>query len=198
MTSELILSLSGRYAAAFGLLASAGKPDGARISGDYKLEFFGPENPEAAEISFTWEGNEIRFARMPFSNVEGIGNILAPPPIITFSRAKHLIETPVNGSDNVVVERWGTKQWEIRIAGLLIDVENRQYPKEYIRKLNRLFSYNGVVDVAGDQFEAKDIASVYFQRIGISPVPGYADTVKFTLTARSITPVGFTLENPNA
>jgi len=196
MTQELILNLSGRYAAAFGLLAN-NKPNKVRVDTDYKLSFFDDVDESVANVSFSFDDKQVNFAKVPFTNIVGIDKILAPPPVISFAQAKNHIETPINGSDDVVVERWGTKQWDIRIAGLLIDIENRQYPKEHIRKLIQLFQYNGVVDVFGDQFEDKNIDSIYFKQIAITPIPGYADTVKFNLTAKSINPVGFTLLNPN-
>ena len=199
MSDGIILNLGERYAAAFGLLAIGGKPDKAHIDKDYKLTFFDESDETAADISLTFDGKEVAFGQIPFVKTGNAdpNKLFAPPPLITFNRQKHHVETPINGSDAVVVERWGIKSWDIRMNGLLIDVENRQYPAEYIRNLNRLFSYKGVVDVSGAQFEDKDIDSIYFKSVSIQPIPGYADTVKFSLTARSINAVGFTLLNPN-
>ena len=199
MSDGVIINLGERYAAAFGLLATAGKPDKAHIDKDYKLTFFDESDASVADVSMQFDGKEIAFGQIPFiaSGDNRQKKLFAPPPLVSFNRQQHHIETPINGSDAVVVERWGMKSWDIRINGLLIDVENRQYPSEYIRNLNRLFSYKGVVDVSGSQFEDKDIDSIYFKSISIQPIPGYADTVKFSLTARSINAVGFTLLNPN-
>ncbi len=196
--SEIILNLGSRYAAAFGFLASTNQPSAASLSKDYNLELYGDRDPNFENVKFTYENTEINFAKMPFvASEEGVGKILAPPPLISFSQQKTHIETQINGSDDVVVERWGTKAWDIRIRGLLIDVANRSYPEAQITKLYQLFQYNNVVKVAGTQFFDKDIPSLYFKSISFNGVQGFQDTMQFTLTARSIRPVGFSLLNPN-
>ena len=61
-----------------------------------------------------------------------------------------------------------------------------------------MFKYNGVVDVIGTQFKDKDIQNLYFTGIEFNPIEGFEDTIQYTLNARSISAVGFTLLNPNA
>ncbi|AXG70434.1 hypothetical protein KORDIASMS9_02674 [Kordia sp. SMS9] len=194
------IDLASRYASAFGLIANKNqaKPKVSKSGKNYNLETYSDIDPEFESIKLTFENNEFNFASLPFlkQNEAPEGNILAPPPLISFSRDKQLIETPVNDSDNVVIERWGTNPWNIRMRGLLIDVENRHYPEVSVTKLERLFDYNGVVDASGTQFFDKNIASIYFKSIEISGVQGYQDTVQYTLVAKSITPVSFTLRNP--
>lgn len=195
--TRVSIDLSKRFASAFGLLAKNTQPtavDVERSNGNYRLEFFNRIDAQFEDVSFTYPQTTINFAAIPFN--KEVGNILAPPPLISFSRQKQLIETPINDSDNVVVERWGTRPWEIRIRGLLIDVENHHYPEQKVQELYRLFEYNGVVDVSGTQFFDKQINSLYFTAIEINGVQGYQDTVQYNITAKSINPVGFTLINP--
>jgi hypothetical protein len=198
--TQIAIDLSKRYAAAFGLLAVNNKPGTAYVDeneGVYRLSFYDQIDADFESVKFIYETTEINFSALPFlkGNTE-LGNILAPPPLISFSRQKQHIETPVNDSDNIVVERWGTKPWEIRIRGLLIDVENRHYPEKRVKELTKLFEYNGVLEVSGTQFLDKGIESIYFKDIEINGVQGYQDTVQFSLQARSISPVEFTLSNP--
>lgn len=191
------INLKKRYTSAFGFLAQENIPSDATVekSGNsYKLEYYQPIDPEFEDVSFSFPGTTVKFGAMPFN--KEVAGILAPPPLLSFSGQKHLIETPINDSDNIVIERWATSPWEIRIRGLLIDVENRHYPQNKVQQLCSLFRYNGVVDVSGTQFFDKDISSVYFKPIEINGVPGFQDTVQFTLTAKSISPVGFTLTHP--
>jgi len=198
--SEIFINLGVRYAAAFGSLAIGNEPRAVSVSnsGDsYGFEFYGVKDDNFENIAFQFDQNKVRFAQMPFTNNRESANILAPPPIISFSQDKDLIETPINGSDNIVVERWGTQPWKMRLRGLLIDVENRNYPTEAVKKLRRLFSYNGVVDCEGTQFDEKEILSMYFNGINIDPLQGFQDTVQFTLNATSISPVGFKLNDVN-
>ncbi|WP_136464942.1 DUF6046 domain-containing protein [Flagellimonas onchidii] len=199
--TQVTIDLGKRYAAAFGLLAVNNSPSRVNLSreqSNFKLESFEGINDEFENIQFIYEGTEINFAALPFTKDadKTIGNVLAPPPLISFSRQKQHIETPVNDSDNIVVERWGIRPWEMRVRGLLIDVEKRHYPESRVKQLYKLFEYNGVVEASGTQFFDKDIASVYFKNIEINGVQGFQDTIQFSLQMMSIGPVGFSLLNP--
>lgn len=117
--------------------------------------------------------------------------MFAPPIILEFSREKDLIETKVNGSDNVVIERWGTKPWDIDMRGILVDMNDKIYPKNLIEQLHEFFEINDIIEVEGLQFEDKKIDSIYFKSVKITPVEGYPDTIQYTMTASSIQPVEF-------
>lgn len=193
---DIVINLGVRYALAFGLYQTTKVPSQARVSNDYKLITYPQEEGTFEDVTFRYNKNEINFGSL-LLNTE-FGNLLAPPPIINFSDEKELIETPINGTDNIVIERWGTKPWDIRMKGLLIDIEKRTYPEGLIKELYKLFRYNGVVDVIGTQFKDKDIQNLYFTGIEFNPIEGFEDTIQYTLNARSISAVGFTLLNPNA
>lgn len=201
MTSVTI-SLSERYKAAFGAQASANKPNAVTVTQQeksYDLNFYEKSKDDFEEIEFDFDNKRIAFGTVPFISGETSvnENIIAPPPIISFSQQKKHIITEINGTDSEVIERWRTRPFDIRLRGLLIDIDNRQYPESKVRELYSLFRYNGVVDVTGTQFFDKSISSIYFNNIEINGVQGFTDTLQFTLTARSIKPVGFTLLNPN-
>jgi hypothetical protein len=118
--------------------------------------------------------------------------------MIGFSQEKSLIETEVNDDDPVVIERWGTKPFNITIDGLLIDLDNRIYPSDEIRRLNQNWKYNGVIEVVGRQFEELDIDTIYFRSIDFTKLEGFQDTVQFSINASSIRAVNFTLMKPKA
>lgn len=199
VTGTITIDLAARYAAAFGMLA-AGKqlqklfikkdedsnynfnyyPSMSSLHEDVKMEI---PNMEALEFSAVLQGNA--------------GRIFAPPLLMTFTQEKSLIETVVNDADPVIVERWGTKAWNISMQGILINFENHYYPTDEIRRLNKNWQYNGVVKVVGTQFEERDIDSLYFKSINFSPIEGFQDTIKFTIEASSIKAVNFTLLKPN-
>ena len=124
-------------------------------------------------------------------------SVFAPPLMIDFRREKDLVETETNGDDNVIVERWGTRPWEISMRGILIDVENRQYPTEQVRKIHRLFKHNNVIAVVGKLFEEKDIDMIYFKDVSITPLEGFSDSVQFSFNASSIKEVNWSLLKPN-
>lgn len=195
--TSIVIDLAGRYTAAFGIVKASELMSAAVISKEenkYEVSFFDDFNPVTEDVRLRYNGEELKF----FSMLSGdSSSIFAPPLMMEFRREKNLIETETNGDDNVIVERWGTKPWEISMRGILVDVENRQYPSEQVRKLLQFFKYNNVIEVVGVLFEEKDIDMIYFKEVSISPMEGFSDTVQFSLTASSIKEVNWSLLKPN-
>ncbi len=196
---NITVDLIARYAAAFGMAAVGKAIDKLfvedRKNNDFSFEFFPAIDSETEYVKIELPGLEA----LEFSTVlhGDRGSIFAPPLLVSFSQEKSLIETEVNDDDPIVIERWGTKPWDLTINGLLIDLENRIYPTDEIRKLNQNWKQNAVAKVVGQQFEEKDIDSIYFRSIQFSGVEGYQDTIQFTINAASIKAVNFTLLKPN-
>lgn len=176
-----MIELAKRYAAAFGMMAI-----GAKINTFFESDF------EYVKLEVP-DLEPLEFAKVLHGDK---GNIFAPPLLMSFSQEKNLIETEVNDADPIIVERWGTKPWDITMSGLLIDLNNRIYPSDEIRRLNKNWQYNGVIKVVGKQFEERDIDTIYFRSIEFSGVEGYADTISVTINASSIRAVNFTLAKP--
>lgn len=195
---NITIDLAARYAAAFGMMAAGKAIERVfvekKANNDYSFETYPQVSPTFEYIKMEVPGLEA----LEFYNVlhSDTGIYFAPPLLMGFSQEKSLIETEVNDDDPVIVERWGTKPWDITINGLLIDLENRVYPTDEIRRLNQNWKYNGVVKVVGTQFEELDIDSLYFRSISFTRVEGYSDTVQFTINASSIKAVNFTLLKP--
>ena len=195
--TSIIIDLAGRYAAAFGIVKASEMMAAVSLTKEdnkYQVDFFDDFNPVTEDVRLRYEGNELRF----FSMLSGdSSSVFAPPLMMDFRRGKDLVKTETNGDDNVVVERWGTGPWEISMRGILIDVENRQYPTEQVRKLHRLFKHNNVVEVVGNLFEEKDIDMIYLEDVSITPLEGYSDSIQFSFTAYSIKAVNWSLLKPN-
>lgn len=196
---NITIDLVARYVSAFGMMAAGKAIEKVFVEKkqdkDYDFQLY-PLSDNTVEYSKL----EIPgFEALEFSNVlhGDSGAIFAPPLLLGFSQEKSLIETEVNDDNPIVIERWGTKPWDITINGLLIDLENRIYPSDEIRRLNKNWKYNGVVKAVGKQFEELDIDSVFFRSISFTRVEGYQDTVQFTINASSISAVNFTLLKPN-
>ncbi|MEG0188810.1 DUF6046 domain-containing protein [Algoriella sp.] len=198
------ISLAARYAAAFGIANAIDKvklvlkPD-KRFNVDYFPEKNSDFEKVSFEIDFTEKDGKRYNKKLEFSSVlhGKQGSIFAPPLMMTFSQEKSLIETEVNDDDPVVVERWGTKPWNIEIKGLLIDLENRIYPTKEIKDLNNFWSKNTIVVVSGLQFEEKQIDAIYFKSIDFTPLEGFQDTIQFSISASSIKSVSFLLGKPD-
>ena len=196
---NITIDLVSRYAAAFGMMA-AGK-------GIEKVFIEKKEDKNYDFQLFPLADNTVEYSKLEIPGLESlefssvlhgnVGTIFAPPLLLGLSQEKSLIETEVNDDNPIVIERWGTKPWDININGLLIDLENRVYPTNQIRRLNQNWKYNGVVKAIGKQFEELNIDTIYFRSISFTRVEGYQDTVQFTINASSINAVNFTLLKPN-
>lgn len=197
MENSYIINLAARYAAAFGVIAASNAMSTVvanQEDNQYSVDVYDSEASAHEDVGFYFNGKKL------FFNPNLLGDdstIFAPPLMMDFSREKNLIITDVSGGDSEVIERWGTKPWNIDIKGLLIDVSGRQYPTDKIEELCRFFDYNNVIEVVGQQFYEKNIDSIYVQSVSITPLEGFADTVQFSLTARSIKEVYWTLVKPN-
>ncbi|OPB87809.1 DUF6046 domain-containing protein [Elizabethkingia occulta] len=194
---SIVINLAARYAAAFGIIAISNKINqvvAIKEDNKYQVEVYEDFDDTFEEVYLEYNNKELKFSGM----LEGdTSSIYAPPLMMNFTREKNLIETNVSGGDSVVIERWGTKPWNIDIRGILIDTETHNYPSDKIKELCRLFDYNDIISVVGRQFYEKDIKSIYLKSVDVTPVEGFADTIQFTLKASSINPVTYTLLKPN-
>lgn len=128
---------------------------------------------------------------------DGESGIFAAAPMMKFTRDKNIVTTPVQGSDNVVVENFGLGQWDITIEGLLVDLDEHQYPTTKVQRLRQMFETPDIFDVLECQIMTDlGINALYFTKVeNISVVEDYPDTVKYQLKAKSIEPAEFTLND---
>ncbi|MDE5525696.1 DUF6046 domain-containing protein [Elizabethkingia meningoseptica] len=194
---SVVINLAARYAAAFGIIAISNKINqvvAIKEDNKYQVDVYEEFDDTFEDVYFNYNNKELKFSGM----LEGdTSSIYAPPLMMNFTRDKNLIETNVSGGDSVVIERWGTKPWNIDIRGILIDTEGHNYPSEKIKELCRFFEHNDIISVVGGQFYEKNVKSIYLKSVDITPVEGFSDTIQFTLKASSINPVTYTLVKPN-
>lgn len=124
---------------------------------------------------------------------EAATGILAPPPMLTFERAKNIIKTKVEGSDNEVVESFGCASWKITMEGILVDMENHQYPRAKMQEFREMFEVNNSFEVYDcDILSDLGIENIYFDKVdSLSVLLDFQDTAKYKLTAYSIKPIEF-------
>ena len=100
----------------------------------------------------------------------------------------------MDGDDEAeIVENFGVNSWDIDLNGLLVDMDEHGYPGAKVRQIARFFEINDVIDVACPLLLDMGIRSVYFKEQSFEPVEGFPDTVKYSLTAKSIKPALFSL-----
>ena len=115
--------------------------------------------------------------------------------MLKFTRDKNIVTTAVQGSDNVVVEYFGLKQWDITIEGLLVDLDEHQYPTSKVQSLRQMFETPDTFDVLECQIMTDlGINALYFSKVmDLAVLEDYPDTVKYKLSAWSIQPPEFTI-----
>lgn len=193
---SIVINLATRYVAAFGMVAISEAMHQVVVTKEdnqYGIEHYHNDS-QFQEMIF-----EYNNVRLVFNTMIGgsASSVFAPPPMLSFSREKNLIETEISGSDTIVIERWGNKQWDITLQGLLIDMEAHRYPDKEIQKIVQLFEHNGIIKVVGEQFYDKSIDSIYIQSIDLNLVEGFSDTIRYSIRAKSIKEVGFNLLKDN-
>lgn len=188
------IDIASRYVAAFGNSAITSV---VPQIGDYNMGTYTADTTDFEDVTIKYDEKELKFAykllHAHSTAKKEDKSIFAPPLIIGFSREKNLIITPLNGDGMEVVERWNNQPWDISIQGILIDMEEHHYPTDKVEKLRRMFDYNNVLEVSGQLFYEKGIDFMYVKSISINGVEGFQDTVQFSIQARSITDIGFSI-----
>lgn len=210
---KYVIDISERFFAGFGFLAKNIAPRLLKVGYNGKfiygnIDVYSKSSRTFDELYLSGNGFDIKFGAMPFLSgnfglLSGVinkdqvtDNVFAPPPMISFSKAKKLGITEVNNSDTEVIEGYAGGSWIIKIQGILVDMENHVYPSKWIKALNQIFDkQKKPYEVASDIFADHDIDTIYFTNIESSGIQGFEDTWKFTLTARSLKRVEFELKN---
>lgn len=200
----MIIDFAGRFQSAFGFttkkMSSRLEEEGFdeviydSPAGSFEMEgsFFVWNNESTFDEVTLRNGSEkYLFAFRPFS--DKYEDLFAIPPMLSLRRSKRLIITTVDNSDTEVVERYATEPYEITWRGLLIDMENHNFPIGRLEQINKIFEVNGVWSVDSEILQAVGVAAVYFKDVQIDFVEGYEDTIAYTFTTRAIRPLEYQL-----
>lgn len=124
---------------------------------------------------------------------DAVSGVLAPPPMLTFTRDKNIITTAVDGSDAVIVESFGAKPWGIKMEGIFVDMENHGYPSSQMRQFREMFEANTTFEVwDSDLLADLGIEQVYIEKFTeLKVLEDYPDTVAYKMDLKSIKPVEF-------
>jgi len=189
----MIFDFSGRIQAAFGFVtAAASRALYDKMFGDVVKEsninvdvFLSGKEATFDEITLRYNNSEsYYFAYRSFS--DDYSNIFATPPMLSMRRAKKLIITPIDNSDIEVIEHYGTEPWEITWRGLLIDMENHEFPIDKMEALNKIFEANREWTVDSEILRKVGVETIYIRDISIDFVEGFEDTIAYTMTTRAI------------
>jgi|GEM_PF-975708 hypothetical protein len=128
---------------------------------------------------------------------DGENGVFAASPMLKFDRNKKITATAIAGSDNTVVEDFGMEPWTITLDGLLIDLDNHQYPSAKVQTFRQMFETPDTFEVLECQpMLDLGITALYFESVkNLAIVEDYPDTVKYQLSAKSIQPPEFTISD---
>lgn len=199
----MVFDFAGRYKSAFGFTTTNvssrltqqgfGEIIKDEASGYDLAVYTMDKNTTFDEVLLYRDKTEYLFAYRSIS--DDYTEVFATPPMLSLKRAKKLVTTAINDSDIEVVERYGTEPWEITWRGLLIDMENHEFPLEKMETLNDIFEINGTWNVASEILQKLGIGAIYIKDIAIDFVEGFEDTISYSLTVRQIKPLEYQLVN---
>lgn len=166
------------------------------FSGDVEVNVYTNEFTFAdLKLKSAKDGEEYEFKNSILTK-KGSG-IFAAAPMLKFTRKKKIAATAVAGSDNVVVESFGLEPWDITMNGILVDLDTHNFPSAKVQRLRQLFETPEIFDVEACQVMADlEIHALYFDGIkDLQVLEDYPDTVKYELSAKSIQPAEFTIND---
>jgi hypothetical protein len=196
MSNISISEVIARYQSGFGYVAgNIASIAGNRIwSNLIDISTYPVSSANFANVLFTHQKTNKSFGFGIEGSLKEIGNstsfnYMGPALMISTSRDKIVVETPIDRSEIEVIENFGLKPFEITIQGILIDTENHQYPKALVRLINEIFTLPGTFKIEGEIFADLGITEVFFRSgFEIGFVEGFADTVKFSVNVKSTLP----------
>ena len=197
---------SGRYYQAFGftpghisnVLIQAGFDAAIRRKHDTNFTnsiYVFDDNTHFDEVTLYNDTEQYLFGYRELA--EDYNEVFALPPIISLRRGKRLIITPIDNSDIEVIERFNTEPYQITLRGLLIDMDEHQFPLEKLEKINDIFEYNSIWKVSSEILAAVRIDSIVIQDIDIEFIEGFEDTIAYTISGRATKSIEYQLINDN-
>lgn len=116
-----------------------------------------------------------------------LNGIEIPAAIIQVSAHKNVIKTALAGQDMSVKEIVGFEDYQIQVAGLIID-ENG-YPQYAVADLNKLFRLNEALEVECEYLRIFDIHYLVVEDFVFPPIEGFDNTIPFEFMSFADQPV---------
>ena len=153
------------------------------------------DNEDTVDMMLLTDGNKKYL--FDYKQLESeYATVFATPPMITLSRDKKLVVTPIDNSNDIeVVERYNTNPYDINMKGLIIDMEEHDFPIDKMKELNEIFEKNICWDVTCPFLNKMGIMALYIKDVSVEMVEGFADTVSYEMNAKAIKPLSYQLIN---
>ncbi len=171
-------------------------PGGQYIPYTGQAKLYVANNATFEDLELIYGSESLKFGSTMLNKSGSLGSVFAPPPLITWDKSVNVEVTVMNGTDSEIVERYGDGQWDVIIEGILVDMEEHQFPIAKLETLRKFFEIPAAKDVVSQTLNTGlGISSVWFKSFSGSGVAGFADTIRYRVPARSIKPVEFFLNN---
>lgn len=115
--------------------------------------------------------------------------------IVTFTREKNVVKTPILGGHGTVKEIFGFDDWQIQIDGIIFtdaskrDIERGQEAfvtmTEQMNQIQQIDKIAGSIKVTGDVFSFKEITRIVIESISFNPIQGKPKIMPYSIKACS-------------
>lgn len=115
-----------------------------------------------------------------------VDNLIFPnEPLMTFSKQKVIVETPVQGAEGTVKELISSSDYRIKIQGICFDPEKKEYPRQQVEDIKALFDENRALTVSNRLCALFGIQKIVLKNIDWGKMQGQPFSQSFSIDAVS-------------
>lgn len=113
---------------------------------------------------------------------------LSDAPLVTLNRAKKIVQTPLQGEDDDVIEIISNSNWKISVKGLLVNSDSRKKPFDKYQSLLAMLNENVSQKVVSRLFAKSGITDLVITDWDFPPLEGYTNVIPYVFNAISDKP----------
>jgi len=106
-------------------------------------------------------------------------------PLVTVTGQKKIVETTSAGGTNDVIEHISLGHYQVKIQGLLVNMESDDAPEAEISKIVSLYEANQSLEIQSPMLSLFDIKLFAFKSISFPALEGSASVQGYEITGRS-------------
>lgn len=149
------------------------------------------------QVGVSWVGrpvfSDLRFLPGSFTDAFGqevtYEGMVLQDPLITVTRSKQIVTTPVQGLGGTVKEHITTGDYMVSVTYVLASNNANVYPADLVEQLVGLLELNTALRVEGRLFELLGIYSLVIEGYDLPPTSGFNNIQAVSFKALSDTPI---------
>ena len=152
-----------------------------------KKEFTSAQGPEALETLVSAKPVEVTsvLGTPIFQPLRINGYLFPNEPLVTVTSQKRIVETPSAGGTNDVIEHISLGHYQIKIQGVLVNMESDDAPEEDIIKIRTLYEANQSLEIESPLLSLFNIELFAFKSISFPALEGSIAVQGYEITGRS-------------